>query len=212
MMRSVIVDYNSGNLRSAHKSFAYMAKERNAGEVIVSAKRSDIATADRIILPGVGTFSDCKAALLKYDGLFDAIETRVASGIPFFGICVGMQLMAETGFENGEHSGFGWVKASVKKLTPQDKSLKIPHIGWNSLTITTPHPLLKGITSGDHMYFVHSYAMELDDSSDILAISDYAQDITAIIAKDNMIGTQCHPEKSQRIGLELIGNFLDWKP
>ena len=211
-MTTVIVDYNSGNLRSAEKSFQRMAQETNTGEVIVSGDPDQVRSADRIVLPGVGAFADCRRELGSIDGLFGAIEEKVNSGAPFMGICVGMQMMATWGREHGDHKGFDWIAGEVVKLQPEDSTLKIPHMGWNDLVIEQDHPVLNGLQSGDHVYFVHSYHLESDDDSTRMMSVDYGQQVTAMVGKDNMVGTQFHPEKSQSTGLRLIGNFLNWKP
>ncbi|MCB1368458.1 MAG: imidazole glycerol phosphate synthase subunit HisH [Rhodobacteraceae bacterium] len=213
-MACVIVDYNSGNLHSAEKSFQRMARETGAGEIVVSSNPDVVARADRIVLPGVGAFADCRAGLLSFDGLFDAIEAAVRGrGVPFLGICVGMQMMATRGLEHGlDTPGFDWIGGEVVALTPSDKALKIPHMGWNDLVIDTAHPVLAGIKTGDHAYFVHSYHMAATDNRDRLAHCDYGGPVTAMIGRDNMVGTQFHPEKSQSTGLRLIGNFLNWMP
>lgn len=211
-MTCVIVDYNSGNLRSAEKSFQRMAQELDAGDVVVSADPDQVRKADRIVLPGVGAFADCRRELGAIDGLFGAIEERVKTGTPFFGICVGMQMMASRGLEHGTHQGFDWIAGDVLKITPNDPTLKVPHMGWNALENLSDHPLWDGITKGDHAYFVHSYHLATTQQSEIAASVDYGQSLTAAVAKDNMFGTQFHPEKSQKIGLRLIGNFLSWTP
>ncbi len=211
-MSTVIVDYNSGNLRSAEKSFQRMADELNKGQVIVSADPDVVRKADRVVLPGVGAFADCRRELGAIDGLFGAIEEHVNAGKPFMGICVGMQMMATRGLEHGAHDGFNWIKGTVELLSPTDKALKIPHMGWNELSLQTDHPVFNGINSGDHVYFVHSYHLVPENSDDLLATVDYGGPITAAVAHDNIIGTQFHPEKSQSTGLRLIGNFLAWNP
>jgi len=213
-MTCVIVDYNSGNLHSAEKSFQRMAGELDFGPVIVSSDPDTVSKADRIVLPGVGAFADCRAGLASYDGLFDAIEEAVITkGRPFLGICVGMQMMATRGLEHGHDTqGFDWIAGEVVALTPSDASLKIPHMGWNNLVIDTTHPVLNGITTGDHAYFVHSYHLAAQDPAQRLAHCDYGGDVTAVVGRDNLIGTQFHPEKSQATGLQLIGNFLRWRP
>jgi len=211
-MITAIVDYNSGNLRSAEKSFQRMAAELDAGKIIVTPDPDAVRKADRVVLPGVGAFADCRQELGAIDGLFGAIEEKVKAGTPFMGICVGMQMMATVGLEHGRHEGFDWIKGAVDRLDPSDKSLKIPHMGWNALQVKTDHPVLQGIKSGDHVYFVHSYHLMPEDQGDLIASVDYGQKITAAVAKDNMVGTQFHPEKSQSTGLRLIGNFLTWKP
>lgn len=211
-MTTVIVDYNSGNLRSAEKSFQRMATELNAGDVIVSADPDVVRKADRVVLPGVGAFADCRRELGAIDGLFGACEEQVKSGKPFMGICVGMQMMATWGREHGDHMGFDWIKGEVVKLTPSDANLKIPHMGWNALDNLAPHPVFDGISQGDHAYFVHSYHLLPQTADDLLATVDYGGAITAAVGRENIVGTQFHPEKSQSTGLRLIGNFLTWKP
>lgn len=213
-MSTVIVDYGSGNLHSAEKSFQRMAAETNTGAVVVSSDPEIVAGASRIVLPGVGAFADCRQGLAAIDGLFEAIETSVLTrGTPFLGICVGMQMMATRGLEHGGNvAGFDWIKGEVTALTPSDESLKIPHMGWNDLVIDTDHPVLNGIKTGDHGYFVHSYHLAAADPAERLAHCDYGGDVTAIVGRDNIVGTQFHPEKSQTTGLRLIGNFLNWKP
>lgn len=213
-MTTIIVDYDSGNLRSAEKSFQRMAAEIGGGPVCVSANPEEVAKADRIVLPGVGAFADCRFGLEGISGLFEAIEHAVLDrAVPFLGICVGMQMMATRGLEHGLNtSGFDWIKGDVVRLQPEDAALKVPHMGWNDLVIETPHPVLDGISSGAHAYFVHSYHLVPQNGAERLAYCDYATKVTAVVARDNMIGTQFHPEKSQATGLKLIGNFLKWMP
>jgi len=190
-----------------------MAAETGAGEVVVTSDPAVVAAADRIVLPGDGAYPACRAALGGYDGLAEAIIDAVEiKGRPFLGICVGMQMMATRGLEFEVTSGFDWIKGEVRTIKPADPALKIPHMGWNDLVIDQPHPVLQGIKTGDHVYFVHSYAMDVSHQSDLLAHVDYAGDITAIVGRDNMVGMQFHPEKSQANGLRMIGNFLNWKP
>ena len=215
-MLTVLVDYDSGNLHSAHKAFERMAREVGGGEVLVSSHPADVARADRIVLPGDGAFPACRAALGSFGGLFEAIEDGVTrQAKPFMGICVGMQMMAAWGREYTDTPGFDWIGGEVVKIVPDDPALKVPHMGWNDLVIDqggAAHPVLAGISTGDHAYFVHSYHMKVDHPAERLAHCDYAGDITAIIGRDTMIGTQFHPEKSQATGLRLIANFLTWKP
>ena len=212
-MLTVLVDYDSGNLHSAEKAFQRMAHEGNAGQILVNSDPKDVARADRIVLPGDGAFPACRRALGSYGGLFEAIEEAVTTRArPFLGICVGMQMMATWGREYENTRGFDWVPGEVVRIAPANPALKVPHMGWNDLVIDHPHPVLSGITSGDHAYFVHSYHMQVTHSAHRLAHSDYAGDITAIIGRDNMLGMQFHPEKSQSLGLRLIANFLAWKP
>ena len=217
MTTVVIIDYGSGNLHSAAKAFERAAREGGSNaRILVSAKPVDVAAADRIVLPGVGAFADCKRGLEAIEGLRDALETAVRrQARPFLGICVGMQLMAERGLEHGVHTGLGWVDGEVAAIEPADKTLKIPHMGWNTLRVETAHPLLDGIATGRdgwHAYFVHSYHMRLADRGWLVADTDYGGPVTAMIARANMAGTQFHPEKSQKLGLKLIANFLAWKP
>ena len=212
-MLTALVDYNSGNLHSAEKAFQRMAQETAAGRVVVTSDPEVVASADRIVLPGDGAFPACKRQLFEYSGLYEAIENAVINqGRPFFGICVGMQMMATTGHEYEPVAGFDWISGDIVVIEPTDKSLKVPHMGWNDLVIDTPHPVLNGLSTGNHMYFVHSYHFKAADPAHRLAHVDYGGDITAIVGRDNMIGTQFHPEKSQSLGLRLISNFLQWKP
>lgn len=212
-MLTVLVDYDSGNLHSAEKAFQRMAAEVGAGEVLVTDRPEDVARADRIVLPGDGAFPACRRALGDRGGLFEAIEEAVRQrGRPFLGICVGMQMMATRGLEYSETPGFDWVAGDVARIVPADPALKVPHMGWNDLVIDHPHPVLDGIATGDHAYFVHSYQFRVTDPAHRLAHVDYAGDVTAIIGRDTMVGTQFHPEKSQATGLRLIANFLRWTP
>ena len=212
-MLTVLVDYESGNLHSAAKAFERMSRETGAGEVIVSSDPRDIARADRIVLPGDGAFPACRSALDRIPGVFDAItEAVTVKGRPFFGICIGMQMLASVGREYSDTAGFGWIPGEVVRITPADPSLKIPHMGWNDLVIDRAHPVLAGIATDDHAYFVHSYHFRATDPVHRLAHVEYAGDITAIVARDNVFGTQFHPEKSQKTGLRIIENFLAWQP
>ena len=212
-MLTVLVDYDSGNLHSAEKAFQRMAVETGGGEILVTSRPEDVARADRIVLPGDGAFPACRAALGSYGGLFEAIEEAVTRRArPFMGICVGMQMMATWGREYTDTQGFGWIAGEVVRIRPQDPHLKVPHMGWNDLVIDHPHPVLSGVQSGDHAYFVHSYHFRVDDPAERLAHCEYAGDITAIIGRGTMIGTQFHPEKSQATGLRIIANFLQWTP
>lgn len=206
-MTTAIIDYGSGNLRSAAKAFERMA---DGASITVTADPDVVAGADRIVLPGVGAFADCRRGLMSVDGMFEAIETRVQVGTPFLGICVGMQLMATRGLEFGETPGFDWIAGDVRKLDG-GQGLKIPHMGWNDLADVSDHPVLSGITPGMHAYFVHSFHFDVG-ARDRLAAVEYGQTVAAIVGRDNMIGTQFHPEKSQETGLRLIGNFLAWTP
>jgi imidazole glycerol-phosphate synthase subunit HisH len=210
---TVLVDYDSGNLHSAEKAVLRMAAEGNHGTILVSSRPEDVARADRIVLPGDGAFPACRAALGTYGGLFEAIsEAVITRARPFLGICVGMQMMATWGREYSDTPGFDWIGGDVVKISPADPTLKVPHMGWNDLVIDHSHPVLAGIKTGDHAYFVHSYHMQVADPAHRLAHVDYAGDITAIIGRSNMVGTQFHPEKSQATGLRLIANFLQWSP
>ncbi len=213
-MTTVIVDYNSGNIHSAEKSFQRMATEVGGGPVIVSSDPEIVRKCDRIVLPGVGAFADCRQGLASFDGLFEAIEERVLQGgVPFLGICVGMQMMATLGREHGHDTkGFDWIGGEVVEMQPKDPNLKVPHMGWNELEIQVQHPLFDGISTGDHAYFVHSYHLDPRDPAHLLATVDYGGPVTAAVGRDNMLGTQFHPEKSQKTGLRLIANFLHWKP
>ncbi len=208
-MRTVLVDYDSGNLHSAAKAFARMAQESDAGEILVSSDPRDILRADRIVLPGDGAFPACRAALGTYGGLFDAIaDCVVHHARPFLGICVGMQMMATWGREFGDTQGFDWIGGEVVRIIAP----VVPHMGWNDLVLDAPHPVLSGVQTGDHAYFVHSYQFQVQKPEHRLAHVDYSGDITAIIGRDNILGMQFHPEKSQATGLRLIANFLQWRP
>ncbi len=208
-----LVDYDSGNLHSAHKAFERMAHEAGRGTVVVTSEPDVVAKADRIVLPGDGAFPACRKALNDMGGLAEAIVEAVEKdGKPFLGICVGMQMLATLGHEYEETAGFDWIGGEIVKITPADETLKVPHMGWNDLVIDNPHPVLDGIKTGDHAYFVHSYHMKVSDPAQRIAHVDYAGDITAIVGRDNVVGTQFHPEKSQATGLRLIANFLNWKP
>ncbi|MEZ5796414.1 MAG: imidazole glycerol phosphate synthase subunit HisH [Paracoccaceae bacterium] len=213
MSLTVLVDYDSGNLHSAEKAFQRMAAEVGAGEVLVSSRPEDVARADRIVLPGDGAFPACRRALGAHGGLFEAIDEAVQlRARPFLGICVGMQMLATWGREYRDTAGFGWIGGEVVRIRPSDPALKVPHMGWNDLIIDRPHPVLAGLATGDHAYFVHSYHFRVDDPAHLLAHCDYAGPVTAIIGRDTIVGTQFHPEKSQALGLRLIANFLQWAP
>lgn len=212
-MTTVVIDYGAGNLRSAAKALSSAAAESRAGEVIVSDDPAVIRRADRIVLPGVGAFADCKKGLESRAGVIEALRRSVLEeGRPFLGICVGMQLMATEGVEYGTHPGLDWIKGKVVKLTPDDPGLKIPQMGWNDLKLRGAHPVFDGLESGDHGYFVHSYHFIAERPQDVLATVDYGGEVTAVIGRDNLIGVQFHPEKSQKVGLKLLANFLAWKP
>ena len=212
-MLTVIIDYDSGNLHSAEKAFQRMAVEGDLGEGIVTSDPDDVLRADRIVLPGDGAFPACKSELFDHTGLFEAThEMVITKARPFLGICVGMQMMATWGREYTDTKGFDWVGGEVVKITPADATLKVPHMGWNDLVLDHPHAILDGISTGDHAYFVHSYQFDVADDAQRLAHVDYGGDVTAIIGRDNMLGMQFHPEKSQSAGLRMISNFLRWAP
>ncbi|AHM04641.1 Imidazole glycerol phosphate synthase amidotransferase subunit [Roseibacterium elongatum DSM 19469] len=212
-MTTVLIDYDSGNLHSAEKAFQRMAREVDAGRVIVTSDPEQVARADRVVLPGDGAFPACRRGLQGFEGLeqalIEAVETR---GVPFLGICVGMQMLATWGREYEDVAGFGWIPGEVVRIEPDDASLKVPHMGWNDLVIDRQHPVLDGLETGDHAYFVHSFAMRVAEPDTLLAHADYGGPVTAIVARDTVVGTQFHPEKSQRAGLRLIANFLTWRP
>lgn len=213
MSLTVLVDYDSGNLHSAQKAFERMAREAGGGTVVVTSEPDVVARADRIVLPGDGAFPACNAALHRFTGLFEAIDEAVTRrAVPFLGICIGMQMLATRGLEFEPTPGFDWIGGEVVRITPADPALKVPHMGWNDLVLDRPHPVLDGIATGDHAYFVHSFHFVVADPAHRLAHVDYAGPITAIVGRDNIVGTQFHPEKSQRTGLRLISNFLAWKP
>ncbi len=212
-MLTVLVDYDSGNLHSAEKAFQRMAAECDAGEVLVSSRPEDVARADRIVLPGDGAFPACRKALGDFGGLFEAIDESVTTRArPFLGICVGMQMLATWGREYTDTRGFDWIGGEVVKIAPADTRLKVPHMGWNDLVLDQPHPVLRGLHTGNHAYFVHSYQFRVTDPVHLLAHCDYAGPVTAIVGRDTIVGTQFHPEKSQSAGLRLIANFLQWTP
>ena len=216
MSTVTIIDYGSGNLRSAAKAFERAARETGtADEILVTDDVEVVRRADRIVLPGVGAFADCRAGLDAVTGMVDVLEERVIKGgVPFLGICVGMQLMATEGREKAITKGLGWIPGAVVRLEPKG-DLKVPHMGWNTLTIRQPHPLLSGIPDGPdglHAYFVHSYHLATATLETLIASADYGQQVTAIVGRDNLFGTQFHPEKSQTLGLKLIENFLGWMP
>ena len=216
-MHIAILDYGSGNLHSAAKAFERAAREHGSKlDVRVTSEPEEVAKADRIVLPGVGAFADCKQGLARVPGMIEALEEAVRKeGKPFLGICVGLQLMASRGLEHGVTPGLGWIDGEVRAITPDNPALKIPHMGWNTLRVMRPHALLEGIPTGEegqHAYFVHSYHFVPEDEAALVASTDYGGPISAFIAKDNMAGTQFHPEKSQKLGLALIANFLTWTP
>lgn len=211
-----IIDYGSGNLHSAAKAFERAARDSgSAVQILVTSDPDKVRNAERIVLPGVGAFRDCHDGLKAVPGMWETLESEVARGKPFFGICVGMQLMAERGLEHVETRGFGWIKGDVKVIEPSDAALKIPHMGWNTLDAVKQHVLFDGITLGAdglHAYFVHSYHLAPGDGEQLIATADYGGAVTAFVGRDNIAGSQFHPEKSQTLGLALIANFLKWRP
>jgi imidazole glycerol-phosphate synthase subunit HisH len=212
-----IVDYGSGNLHSAAKAFERAAREEGLAQpIVVTSDPEEVRRADRVVLPGVGAFADCRRGLDAIDGMVEALAESVrARARPFLGICVGMQLMAERGREYEVTQGLGWIPGEVDRITPSDPMLKIPHMGWNTLNARRPHPLLDGIAVGPqglHAYFVHSFHLKPAERADLVADADYGGPVTAVVGRDTAVGTQFHPEKSQRLGLRLIANFLKWKP
>lgn len=216
-MRVAIIDYGSGNLRSATKAFERAAREAGIdAEIDLTDDAERVATADRIVLPGVGAYADCRRGLDAVSGMAEAVVDVVEhKGRPFLGICVGMQLMSSRGLEKTITKGFGWIKGDVKEMTPSDPGLKIPQIGWNTLDIRHPHALFDGIPTGPdglHAYFVHSYHLAAEHGDDVIATTSYGGPMTAFVGHDNIAGAQFHPEKSQKLGLALIANFLRWKP
>ena len=216
-MRVAIIDYGSGNLRSAAKAFERAAREGGINaSTEVTADAETVRKADRIVLPGVGAYADCRAGLDAVSGMVEALEESVIErGRPFLGICVGMQLMSARGLEKTTTKGLGWIAGDVVEMKPTDPSLKIPQIGWNTIELAKDHPLFDGISTGAdglHAYFVHSYHLGVERAEDLLATTDYGGTVTAAVARENMVGTQFHPEKSQKLGLALIANFLRWQP
>lgn len=216
-MHVAIIDYGSGNLHSAAKAFERAARETGSTLAVkVTSSPDEVRAAERIVLPGVGAFADCKQGLVKIPGMIEALEESVRRhGRPFLGICVGLQLMAERGLEHGLTPGLGWIEGEVRAIEPSDPSLKIPHMGWNTLKLAREHALFEGIPTGEsglNAYFVHSYHLVPARAEALVATTDYAGPITAFVAKDNVAGSQFHPEKSQKLGLALIANFLKWKP
>ncbi|MGH6855605.1 MAG: imidazole glycerol phosphate synthase subunit HisH [Aestuariivirga sp.] len=216
-MSVAIIDYGSGNLHSVAKAFERAASEAGlAADIRVTADPDIAARAERIVLPGVGAFKDCRDGLRAIPGMWDTLDRQVVSRAkPLLGICVGAQLMASRGLEHDVTQGFGWIEGEVKRIAPADQTLKIPHMGWNTLNLVKPHPLLAGLPLGDnglHAYFVHSYHLEAADGADVIATTPYGMAITAMVGRGNIAGTQFHPEKSQTLGLALIANFLKWRP
>lgn len=211
-----IIDYGSGNLRSAEKAtLRAVADGGLKARVVVTNEPEVVAAAERIILPGVGAFADCMAGLRAIGGMVETLNEAVRErGVPFLGICVGMQLMATRGLEHGEHKGLDWIAGDVVRMTPSDAALKIPHMGWNTFAVTSMHPVLAHLNSARdaHAYFVHSYCLRAQSRSDVLAETDYGGAFAAAVGRDNMIGTQFHPEKSQAVGLQLLQNFVRWRP
>ncbi|MBX4925416.1 imidazole glycerol phosphate synthase subunit HisH [Rhizobium binae] len=216
-MRVAIIDYGSGNLRSATKAFERAAREAGIdAQIDLTDKAEDVAAADRIVLPGVGAYADCRRGLDSVPGMTEVlIEAVEKKARPFLGICVGMQLMSSRGLEKTVTHGFGWIPGDVIEMTPNDPALKIPQIGWNTLDLKRAHPLFDGIPTGAqglHAYFVHSYHLAAENADDVIATVDYGGPMTALVGRDNMVGAQFHPEKSQKLGLALIANFLRWNP
>lgn len=212
-MTTVIIDYESGNLHSAEKAFQRMAQETGTGSVTVTSDPDTVRRADRVVLPGDGAFPACRKQLFDHSGLFEAIEEVVITGgRPFMGICIGMQMLASEGLEYEPTPGFDWIGGTVERITPADATLKVPHMGWNDLVIDQSHPVLDGVETGHHAYFVHSYQFRVTDPAHLVAHTDYGGQITAVVGRDNIVGTQFHPEKSQQTGLRIIANFLAWAP
>jgi len=216
-MRVAIIDYGSGNLRSATKAFERAAHEAGiAATIELTADAERVRGADRIVLPGVGAYADCAAGLQAVAGMWEAVEeVALAKRRPFLGICVGMQLMSQRGLEKTVTNGLGWIAGDVKEIEPSDPALKIPQIGWNTIELARKHPLFSGIETGPkglHAYFVHSYHLDAKNPDEVLATTDYGGPVTAAVVRDNLAGTQFHPEKSQTLGLALITNFLRWRP
>lgn len=209
-MRVALIDYDSGNLHSAAKAFQLMGQDTGA-EIVVTSDPDIAAKADRIVLPGDGAFPACRMALGEVDGMAEALrEAVIGRGVPFMGICVGMQMLASKGFEYRETAGLDWIGGEIIEIDAPE--LKVPHMGWNDLVIDYPHPVLAGVETGAHAYFVHSWHFRVKDPAHLLAHVDYGGKVTAMVARDNIVGTQFHPEKSQAIGLQIIANFLNWKP
>ena len=214
MMRVAIVDYGSGNLRSAAKAFERTIADANSGgTAVVTSNPEALRAATHVVLPGVGAFADCKQGLAAIPGMIEALaEAALKDAKPFLGICVGMQLLASRGLEHGVHEGLGWIEGDVVGIQPRNGALKVPHMGWNDLRMTRPHPLLAGIGAGAHAYFVHSYRFEPKARDAIFATVDYGGEVAALVGRANLAGTQFHPEKSQATGLAILANFLKWRP
>ena len=212
-MRAALIDYGSGNIASAAKALSRAAAETSGHEILVTADPDMVAKAERIILPGVGAFADCMRGLSAVAGMIEALnESVLRGGKPILGICVGMQLMATAGREFGVHDGLNWIGGEVVPLSPADPALKIPHMGWNEIDLAQNHPLFAGLDAGANAYFVHSFEMKPATPTHLLATTDYGGAVTAAIGRDNIVGTQFHPEKSQDVGLKILGNFLSWTP
>ena len=213
MQTVALIDYGSGNLRSAEKALARVAAEAMTGHgIVVTADPAQVESAERIVLPGVGAFADCMRGVSSIPGMMDVLKDKVLKRrTPFLGICVGMQLLAEVGREHGDHKGFGWIPGDVVKISPRDPNLKIPHMGWNALSLNATHPMLNDMSSAD-VYFVHSYCIRPSSRAHVLATTDYGGEIVSIVGRDNIIGTQFHPEKSQATGLAFLRRFLTWRP
>lgn len=209
-----IIDYGSGNLRSAEKALQRAVRDAGLSQtVIVTSDADAVAKAERIVLPGVGAFADCMSGLSRVPGMVDVLQDAViAKGRPFLGICVGMQLMATRGLEHGEHKGLGWIPGDVMKLAPRDPALKVPHMGWNTLRVRRTHPVVGDLPADAHAYFVHSFHIKPTSAQHVIADTEYGETVAAIVGRDNLIGTQFHPEKSQAVGLGLLANFLRWRP
>jgi imidazole glycerol-phosphate synthase subunit HisH len=214
MTTVALIDYGSGNLRSAEKALARAASDAGTGHaVVVTADPGGVLAAERVVLPGVGAFGDCMAGVSAIPGMIDALEEKVLKkGAPFLGICVGMQLLAEWGREHGDQKGLGWISGEVVRLAPAEPHFKVPHMGWNALLFEQPHALFEGMADGTDVYFVHSYYMRPAHVRHILAVTDYAGSIPAVVGRDNIAGTQFHPEKSQVEGLAFLERFLKWRP
>jgi glutamine amidotransferase len=216
-VRIALIDYGAGNLHSAGKALMRALDVIGvSGEIVLGANPDEVATADRIVLPGDGAFRDCREHLAGIDGLEEALDEQVrVKGRPFLGICVGMQLLADIGEERGETAGLGWIPGRAVALDPAERGLKVPHMGWNTLETRGQHPVLDGLAFGEgglHAYFLHSFHLLPENTADLLAISDYGGPVSAIVGRDNVVGTQFHPEKSQALGLKLLANFLKWAP
>ena len=214
MARVALIDYGSGNLRSAEKALIEAARRRDLPfEVDVTFDPERVASADRVVLPGVGAFAACWSLLHAMPGLVEAMTTAVKGrGVPFLGVCVGLQLLATRGLEFGETPGLDWIAGEVRRLEPSGRLFKVPHMGWNALDAVIAHPVFKDAPSGAHMYFTHSFAFRPRDAADVAAMVDHGGRFPAAVARDNLVGVQFHPEKSQSAGLKLLANFLEWRP